>query len=117
MVEVSAGDGVLPLFENVFKDIVDIRNPGTATGTGSLDFNDLQTHLANTVVYWYPGSLTVLLCSEGVVWLVAKAPVFIYVDTSIKLKSVVKFNSRYTQNTPGGVNLIDHTRIDLDGSG
>lgn len=117
MVEVTCGDGVLSLFENVFKNIKDITAPGTATGTGPFDFNDLQTHLASTVVYRYPGSLTVPPCSEGVAWLVAKAPICIHVDTFKRVKSVVKFNSRYTQNNPGGINLIDNARIDLDRDG
>ena len=117
MIEVGCGGNALPLFENICKHVEDIATPGTATRTGPLDFNELQTQLANTVVYQYPGSLTVPPCSEGVTWSLAKAPIFINVETFKRVKSVLKFNSRYTQNTPGGINLIDNARTALDRGG
>lgn len=114
LAEVSSSDNVLPLFEDIFSHIDDIRNPGTATTTGPLDFNDVQEHLAKSIVYNYGGSLTTPPCSEGVTWLVAHDRVYIAVNTFEKVKGVMGFNSRYTQNVLGQINLLDNARVELD---
>lgn len=41
-------------------------------------------------------------------------PVHIGLETFLKVKKVLKFNARYTQNVPGGINLLDNARNVLD---
>lgn len=57
-------------------------------------------------MFQYTGSLTTPPCAEGVVFLIAKEPLDIDVTTFNEIKSIVKFNSRYSQNALGGENLI-----------
>jgi carbonic anhydrase len=47
-----------------------------------------------------------LACTEGVQWFIRTQPVALNVDNFNSLKSVVKFNSRYTQNALGDDNLL-----------
>lgn len=89
-------------------NVADIPNPGDVTTTSGLDFSELQVFLSSTQVYRYDGSLTTPPCDEGIVWNVVADPLFIDVATFRSIKSVVKFNSRYTQNAPGETNLLDN---------
>lgn len=90
--------------------------PGTVCETGPLDFDELERHLEYTRVYQYSGSLTTPPCTEGVSWNVVRDPIQISADTFSKIKSIIGFNARYTQNTPGMRNLLDISRDVLNSS-
>ena len=56
--------------------------------------------------YVYQGSLTTPPCDEGVTFIIANQLFPITIEQFISIKHVIKFNSRYTQNTPGKENLL-----------
>ncbi len=60
------------------------------------------------------GSLTAPPCSEGVKWNFVLDPLLITPWTYDKVKSIIKFNSRYIQNTLGDINLLDAARNQLN---
>lgn len=105
------------MFEKIFENIDDVSSPGSVGETGRLDFKRLEKHVSKSPVYQYSGSLTTPPCSEGIAWNVLSKPVFIDVKTFLKVKKVIKFNARYTQNIPGQINLLDNARKVLDGAG
>lgn len=92
----------------VFEKVDKIKEPGSKGTTGKLDFTKLRDHLRRSKVYQYKGSLTTPPCTEGIAWNVVRDPVTIDVKTYKAIKSIMKFNSRYTQNTPGEVNLLEN---------
>jgi hypothetical protein len=96
-----------PFLSSVFASIEDIAIPGTYTTTGPLDFEGLEKHFLEHNVYTYNGSLTIPPCSEGINWLISAEPLLIDVKTYNRVKKIVKFNSRYTQNTLGQTNLLE----------
>lgn len=87
--------------------VSEIRSSGSSIQTGELDFKDIEKHFEDNVVYRYEGSLTTPGCDEVVTWGVSGVPFSIDVNTFNALKSVVKYNSRYTQNDPGRPNLLE----------
>ncbi|KAF2265292.1 carbonic anhydrase [Lojkania enalia] len=101
----EAADPVLTGLENFIDPIAEV---GTKTEvTSGLDFASLINHVQTTPLFQYTGSLTTPPCSEGVVFLIAQNPLPINVAIYNKIKSVVKFNSRVTQNTLGQQNIIE----------
>jgi carbonic anhydrase len=114
-IEVASGsDPVSPLLTAALANIGSIPSAGDKTTTGALDFSSLVSHLNSATVAQYAGSLTTPPCYEGVTFNVVQSPLYISVGTFRALKDVVKFNARYTQNTPGQVNLLDNARNVLD---
>lgn len=85
----------------------EISTPGTVTETGALDFAPLIEHVQTTSLFQYAGSLTTPPCAEGLTFLVTQQPLPLNVATYNALKSIIKFNSRYTQNTLGQTNLLE----------
>jgi carbonic anhydrase len=115
MIEIGTKDEASHLLQHVFEKIDEIKKPGTITETGPLDFKELARHLSCSTVYQYGGSLTTPPCTEGIAWNVVKEPIYLDVKTYKKVKKVVKFNARYTQNKPANINLLDNARNVLDG--
>jgi carbonic anhydrase len=97
----------VPLFDSVFAHLDDIATPGTYTETGPLDFTGLMKHFNSHGVYYYSGSLTTPPCTEHVAWYLSTEPLPLNVQTYNAVKKVVKFNSRYTQNSLGKGNLLE----------
>lgn len=95
------------LLTSVFIAINAARNPGSWAPTGPLNFGPLINHLTTTPLYRYSGSLTTPPCKEGVTFLITERPLPLNVQTFNAVKSVMKFNSRYTQDTLGQVNLLN----------
>lgn len=103
-----------PLLASVFASVSDIPTPGNATLSGPLDFSLLQYQLANNGIYRYDGSLTTPPCSEQIGWIISQKPLYIDVETYKKVKKVVKFNARYTQDSLGQANLLENAAGELD---
>lgn len=94
------------LLTAVTEKIAEIAVPGSITETGPLDFAPLIDHLQTTPLFQYTGSLTTPPCAEGLTFLVTEQALPLDVKTFNAIKSVVKFNARYTQNTLGQENLV-----------
>ncbi|KAG6919148.1 hypothetical protein DXG01_008955 [Tephrocybe rancida] len=82
----------------------------TPATTKNLAFQPIIKHITGQGLYRYAGSLTTPPCAEGITWLVSRLPLDVDVATFNTFKKVIKFNSRYTQNTPGQQNLISFAR-------
>lgn len=116
LIEVAAGDdSPNDAIAAALSNVDEIPEAGDITNTAALDFSDLQSHISNSDAFTYAGSLTTLPCDEGISFNVVADPIFVDVATFRAVKSVVKFNSRYTQNAPGEVNLLDRARSVLEG--
>ncbi|KAJ7919425.1 carbonate dehydratase [Mycena leptocephala] len=94
------------LISSVVLNLADVVDPGSVTTTGPLDFGPIADAVASLPLYQYAGSLTTPPCTEGVTFLVLARPLPLDVDTYNNIKAVLKFNARYSQNTPGKANLI-----------
>ncbi len=103
----AAGSGYGDPLGTVLNRARSVPTFGATTDTGPLDFTGLAEHAARNVVYQYEGSLTTPPCSEGVKWLVSGAPVQLAVGSYNTAKKVLKYNARFTQNSPGAQNLIE----------
>ena len=108
------GHGLSELNEGVFEHVGGCAIPGSTCETGPLLFGELETLLKHTLVYQYSGSLTTPPCTEGVRWNVARDPITISSKTFDKVRKIIGFNARYTQNTPGSINLLDNSRVVLN---
>ncbi|PHH90538.1 hypothetical protein CDD83_3343 [Cordyceps sp. RAO-2017] len=86
--------------------VQEIPQAGDRTLTDGLNFTTLQNHLSGSKVFQYSGSLTTPPCSEDVAFNVVSTPLYIGVDLYRALKSVVKFNARFTQAAPGQLNVL-----------
>ena len=104
--QLTTNGSTTDLITNVTKNLAEIATPGTVTETGPLDFASLTAQLTTAPLLQYTGSLTMPPCTEGVLFLITQKPLPLNVATYNALKSVIKFNSRYTQNRPGQPNLL-----------
>ncbi|KAL7943736.1 carbonic anhydrase [Trichoderma barbatum] len=102
-----------PLLTSVFASVGMIGEPGSTTTTGPLIFGPLEEHLKSNTIFRYSGSLTTPPCSEGVSWHVSSKPLQIDEITFQRVRDVIKFNSRYTQNTLGETNLLQNAADEL----
>lgn len=82
-----------------------IATPGTKTPIQGLDLSNVVSHVQQSEILQYTGSLTTPPCAEGITFMIAKDPLPIDVNTFNEIKKVVKFNSRFTQNALGGENM------------
>lgn len=95
------------LLTQVFKNIGNARKPGSVATTGPLNFGPLVNHLSTTPLFRYNGSLTTPPCAETVTFFITEKPLLLNIQTFNAVKSVIKFNSRYTQNKLGAENLLN----------
>ncbi|KAM5444997.1 hypothetical protein MferCBS31731_000454 [Microsporum ferrugineum] len=112
-VELSPYGRCTPLLKQVLSCLHKITTPGTITKTRRLDFSQVVGHLHTHDIFTYNGSLTTPPCSSNVAWYLSAAPLSIDVSSFNALKKVVKFNSRYTQNSPGLRNLMEIAAHDI----
>lgn len=107
MFEVSAGDSA-SLIQSLSSSLPAIATPGTSTTIADgIDFTDVISTLETSDIQQYSGSLTTPPCAEGVTFLIVKEPLAVNVDDFNAIKKIVKFNSRFIQNTLGGPNIIE----------
>ncbi|KAF2453898.1 alpha carbonic anhydrase [Lineolata rhizophorae] len=104
--DLSTDGSTTDLLTRVTEHLDEIATPGTVTETAALDFEELAHHLTTTPLFQYTGSLTTPPCAEGITFLLTEEPLPIDVATYNALKSVIKFNSRFTQNKLGNGNLL-----------
>ncbi|KAG0644621.1 alpha carbonic anhydrase [Tuber brumale] len=115
--QLSENGTTTELLSAVTENLSKIITPGTVTETGPLKFAEVINHVQTTPLFQYTGSLTTPPCAEGLTFLVTQKPLPLNVKTYNKIKSVVKFNSRYTQNPPGQENLLAVGASALVGAG
>lgn len=83
-----------------------ISTSGTVTESPALAFGGLATAINGQSLLAYTGSLTTPPCAEGLKFFVTTQQLPLDVATFNKVKSVVGFNARFTQNTAGSPNLL-----------
>lgn len=106
MFQVSAGDSD-PVIAGLSSSLEAIATPGTKTAIeGGLDFSGVLSKIESSDILQYSGSLTTPPCAEGVMFLIVKDPLEVAVADFNAIKSIVKFNSRFIQNTLGQDNML-----------
>ena len=104
--QLSEDGSTTELITAATEKLSEIATPGTITTTGALDFAALIDHVQTTPLFQYTGSLTTPPCAEGLTFLVTQQPLPLNVVAFNAMKSVIKFNSRFTQNKLGEENLL-----------
>lgn len=99
-------DGSTPLLNQLLPKMDAIKEPGTVTETGALDFAALISLLDVQPFSNYGGSLTTPPCTEGINFYVATQTLPVDVKTFNLMKSIMGFNSRFVQNTIGTGNVL-----------
>ncbi|OHE96515.1 carbonic anhydrase [Colletotrichum orchidophilum] len=97
-----------PLLAAVFKNVDKVTEFGSHAPTGSLDFTTLSEHVSKNIIYQYTGSLTTPPCTESIAWSIVGRPIYLDIATYLKAKSIMKYNARYTQNSPGEINMLEN---------
>ncbi|ESK96833.1 carbonic anhydrase [Moniliophthora roreri MCA 2997] len=100
------------LLTSVIENIDDVKEPGSVTKTGALNFEELVDAIQTKPLFQYTGSLTTPPCAEGLTFLVVEEPLPLNVKTYNSLKATIKFNSRYAQNNLGEDNLLEIAAVD-----
>ena len=96
-----------PIIAGITPSLSKIQAVGSETEIEEgIDTAGLQAHIAASNVLQYTGSLTTPPCSEGVTFLIVENPLKISVADFNAIKKVVKFNSRFTQNSLNQENLV-----------
>lgn len=107
MFQVSAGESS-SIIKSLSSSISAISTPGTKTAIpAGIDFADVLSKVQSSDILQYSGSLTTPPCAEGVTFMIVKDPLDISVADFNAIKSVVKFNARFIQNTLGEANMLD----------
>lgn len=107
MFQVSAEDSD-PVIAGLSSSLEAIATPGTKTTIkDGLDFSGVLSKVESSDILQYSGSLTTPPCAEGVTFLIVKDPLPVSVADYNAIKSIVKFNSRFIQNTLGGENILE----------
>ncbi|OJD33700.1 carbonic anhydrase [Diplodia corticola] len=109
--QLSEDGATTDLLSAATQNIAEVEVPGSVTETAALDFAPLAQHLQETPLLTYTGSLTTPPCTEDVTFLITQEPMPLNVATYNKIKSVMKFNARFSQNSLGLTNLLDQTAL------
>lgn len=96
------------IIKSISASVPKIATPGSRVSiAGGIDFRDVVSKIQASEVLQYSGSLTTPPCAEGVTFLIVKDPLNISAADYNSIKKVVKFNSRFIQNTLGQANMLD----------
>ncbi|KAJ8110822.1 hypothetical protein OPT61_g6426 [Boeremia exigua] len=107
MFQVSASDSD-PLIAGLSSSLSAIAKPGsTTTIEDGLDFSSVLANIKTSDILQYSGSLTTPPCAEGVTFLIVKEPLNVGVEDFNAIKKIVKFNSRFIQNSLGEENILE----------
>jgi len=99
----------LEFMEIIYEGLDKIPHPGDNTTLPKpIDIDPVAEVLSDnkTSNYAYIGSLTQPPCTEGVSWVIPTTTFPITICQFNALKKVLRFNSRYTQNTLKDGNLL-----------
>ncbi|KAK3332888.1 alpha carbonic anhydrase [Cercophora scortea] len=102
----APANGPSTLLETVFSLVGQIATPGTVTKTPALVLSEFVDLWRAGSFQGYSGSLTTPPCSEGVHWLVSTQTLRIMPSTFERVRDVIGYNARYTQNAPGKQNVL-----------
>lgn len=86
-----------------------LKRMGDRYTIDDVNFRSIMNVTSTSKVYTYAGSLTTPPCSEGVTWYVTQEHLSMSVSQFHAWKTIIKFNSRNTQNAPGTENLIRYS--------
>jgi len=110
---VSAVTGPSVMLETIFSVADAITAPGTKVETPPLILSEVVNLLKANSFQGYMGSLTTPPCSEGVNWLVSTAKLGVSVNSFLKVRDIIGFNSRFPQNSPGQPNVLQFASTGL----